>query len=92
MDSISLRSNAERYRVEFENISDILNRLEAGVIYELTGDRVDGTLSENVRQLRTKLNELHIKIEREEDSIYDKIEAAIEEHERIEWKQNSKEE
>ncbi|WP_124066257.1 hypothetical protein [Clostridium sp. E02] len=53
----------EEYLHELNEISNKLNQLEAGRIYELSRAQMDGYLATNIEQLRKMINELLSKIQ-----------------------------
>ena len=53
----------EEYIHELNEISNKLNQLEAGRIYELSRAQMDGYLATNIEQLRKMINELFNKIQ-----------------------------
>lgn len=64
---------SDRYNAEILNIKNKLNQLEKGRIYELTGAKMDGSLTNNIEQLRESINDLLYKIEFNKESINEKI-------------------
>ncbi|SDL23805.1 hypothetical protein [Natronincola ferrireducens] len=62
-----------KYRHEIQDISNKLNQLEQGRIYDNTRARMDGSLATNIEQLRRMLSELIYKIEYDKDSVDDEI-------------------
>lgn len=64
---------SDKYSSEILKIKNKLNQLEKGHIYELTGVKMDGYLSNNIGQLRDLINDLLYKIEYNKESINEKI-------------------
>lgn len=64
---------SDRYNAEILNIKNKLNQLEKGRIYELTGAKMDGSLTNIIEQLRESINDLLYKIEFNKESINEKI-------------------
>ena len=53
----------EKYGYELNEISNKLNQIEAGRIYENGGSKMDGSLAANIKQLRNMIAELLSKIQ-----------------------------
>lgn len=64
---------AEVYKLEILEIADKLNQLEQGRFYENTKAAMDGSLSTNVQNLRSMLNDLFNKIQYGKESNIDKL-------------------
>lgn len=64
---------SDRYSSEILNIKNKLNQLEKGRIYEITGAKMDGYLSNNIKQLRDLIDDLLCKIEFNKESINERI-------------------
>lgn len=62
-----------KYQEEINNISNLLNELENGRIYEFTGASMDGRLQTKIGKLRGLLDNLINKIEYGKDSERDLI-------------------
>ena len=58
---------SKEYSHELLEISNKLNQLEKGRIYELSGATMDGYLATNIEQLRKMIGELLAKIQEGED-------------------------
>lgn len=59
----------KRYSAEINHISNKLNQLEKGRIYDpKKGNKMDGALDKNIEQIREMLNELFHKIEYNKES------------------------
>ena len=54
----------EKYGYELNEISNKLNQLEAGRVYENGGSKMDGSLATNIKQLRKMIGELLLKIKK----------------------------
>ena len=63
----------EKYGYELNEISNKLNQLEAGRIYENGGSKMDGSLATNIKQLRKMIGELLLKIQNGKDGTGDEI-------------------
>ena len=63
----------EKYGYELNEISNKLNQLEAGRIYENGGSNMDGSLATNIKQLRKMIGELILKIQNSKDGTDDEI-------------------
>lgn len=63
----------EKYGYELNEISDKLNQLEVGRIYENGGAKMDGSLATNIKQLRKMIGKLLLKIQNGEDGTDDEI-------------------
>ncbi len=59
---------SKRFSIEIQNISNKLQQLEDGRIYDLTDAKMDGSLSTNIGQLKEMISDLLYKIEYGEDS------------------------
>ena len=64
---------SKRYSSELLNISNKLNQLERGRIYELSRAQMDGYLSTNISQLKDMLNDLLGKIQNDGKSQDEKM-------------------
>ena len=63
----------EKYGYELNEISNKLNQLEAGRVYENGGSKMDGSLATNIKQLRKMIGELLLKIQNGKDGTDDEI-------------------
>ena len=63
----------ENFGYELNEISNKLNQIEAGRIYENGGSKMDGSLAANIKQLRNMIAELLSKIQNGKDGIDDEI-------------------
>ncbi|MZQ74564.1 MAG: hypothetical protein GT589_00200 [Peptoclostridium sp.] len=63
----------QKYSREILKIKNILQQLENGRVYEISGVRNDGYLATNVIQLKEIITELLYKIEYDKDSLNDEI-------------------
>lgn len=61
------------YSHELNEISNKLNQMEHGRIYELSGAQMDGYLATNVTQLRKMIAELLHKIQNGEDGTAEEL-------------------
>lgn len=61
------------YSHELNEISNKLNQLERGRIYELSKAQMDGYLSTNISQLRKMISELLNKIQNGEDGTAEEL-------------------
>lgn len=61
------------YSHELNEISNKLNQIEHGRIYELSGAQMDGYLATNVTQLRKMIAELLHKIQNGEDGTAEEL-------------------
>lgn len=64
---------SERYSQELCHISNKLNQLESGRIYEISGARMDGALATNIDELKKMLNDLLNKIQNDEQGTSERI-------------------
>ena len=64
---------SKRYSSELLNISNKLNQLERGRIYEFSHAQMDGYLSTNINQLKDMLNDLLGKIQNDGKSQDEKM-------------------
>ncbi|KZR56954.1 hypothetical protein [Pseudobacillus badius] len=67
------QSILERYSQEIQDIMNQLTDLENNRYYENTGHRQDGSVSTNAQQLKKKIKELLIKIEKQSPSDLDQM-------------------
>lgn len=63
----------KRYSQEILDIANKLRDLENNRVYELSGAKMDGSLSTNAQQLRTMIKELLRKIDNQSPSIDDEM-------------------
>lgn len=68
---------AKRYSREIQDISNKLNYLEQGRIYEFTKAQMDGYLATNIGHLKKMFDELISKIEYGEDSTMEELSKAM---------------
>lgn len=64
---------SECYSHELNEISNKLNQMERGRIYELSGTQMDGYLATNVTQLRKMIADLLHKIQNGEDGTAEEL-------------------
>lgn len=64
---------SKKYSHELQEISNKLNQLEKGRIYELSGATMDGYLATNVGQLEKMIGELLAKIQEGEDGTAERL-------------------
>lgn len=64
---------SECYSHELNEISNKLNQMERGRIYELSGAQMDGYLATNVTQLREMIADLLHKIQNGEDGTAEEL-------------------
>lgn len=64
---------SDEYSYELNSISNKLEQMERGRIYELSGAQMDGYLATNVNQLKEMINDLLNKIQNGSDGTATKL-------------------
>jgi len=63
----------KKYSHEIQDIANKLTQLENNRIYEITGARMDGSLSTNIQQLKKMIAQLLRKIDNKAPSVDDEL-------------------